>query len=66
MKAELDKHGRLLLTPETGTEVYAMRHWNAQNVVQMRDEKLKEVAFIRGSAILICGEDSLHREVTHG
>jgi hypothetical protein len=66
MRAELDKHGRLLLMPETSTEVHAMHHWSAQNIVQMRDEKLNEDAFVRGSAILICSADSPPREVAHG
>lgn len=53
MKAELDENGVLSIIPETPTEQYALKKWSTDAMVLMRDDRLHENQFIRGSMILV-------------
>jgi hypothetical protein len=55
VKAELDKHGCLVITPESTTESYAMQHWCSVNMIQVRDIARAENWYLRGTSILIQG-----------
>lgn len=54
MKAELDENGVLSIVPETPTEQYALMKWQIDATVHMRDDKLHENEFVRGSMIIVC------------
>ncbi len=53
MKAELNKHGALVVTPDTQTEAYAMAQWLRVNVISIQIMQLDEERFVRGSALSV-------------
>lgn len=55
MKAEIDAHGTLVITPDTQTEAYAMAHWLQLSTVQVNDLPRMETRYVRGTAILVRG-----------
>ena len=53
MKAEITATGTLVLTPETGTEAYALQRWSESAAVQQQDVQRAEKFHYRGSAMKI-------------
>lgn len=53
MKAELNEHGVLNISPETPLEVFALNEWVKQSFIQMQNETLSENSLWRGSKMLV-------------
>lgn len=53
MKATMSANGVLEISPESSIEVFAMTQWLGKSVVPMRDEKLNESHFVRGSTLVV-------------
>lgn len=53
MKAELTATGTLVLTPENGTDAFALMCWTERAVVEQPDTKRGETFHWRGSSIMV-------------
>lgn len=53
MKAEMNSHGVITLTPENSLEAYALRQWHASANVKHRDDQRQENEHWRGSRLKV-------------
>jgi hypothetical protein len=53
MKAEIGKHGELIITPSTITEEFAIKHWYHLASVTIVGTSKDESKYIRGSKVIL-------------
>lgn len=55
MKAEIGRHGELIITPSTKTEEFALKHWlEVSSIPMILGAGTMESFHIRGSKMLFC------------
>jgi hypothetical protein len=51
--ATMSATGQITIQAENGVEAFALKQWAEKSIVWMRDEKLNEGHFVRGSGLLV-------------
>lgn len=65
MKAEMDAHGTIVLTPESSVESYALKHWCRDAHIQQRDLMRCEESHWRGSKLKVNFDMERQNEENH-